>query len=83
MRKRIGEAMTIQEMIEALVVRGWTQQSIAEAAVTTQPTIHRAAKGASVRYETGKAIERLYESAVVEPESILDMPADQTPKQAA
>lgn len=54
--------MTIQQMIDALIARGWTQQSIADAVNTTQPTIHRAAKGASVRYETGKAIERLYES---------------------
>lgn len=63
------KTMTIQQMIEALIARGWTQQSIADAVVTTQPTIHRAAKGASVRYETGKAIERLYERAVSEVDS--------------
>lgn len=60
--------MTIRQMIEALLATGLTQQAIADAAETTQPTIHRAARGASVRYETGKAIERLYERSIIRSE---------------
>ena len=56
--------MNLQMMISALIERGWSQHSIAEKIGTTQPTIHRAAKGADVRYETGKSIERLFESVV-------------------
>ena len=52
--------MTVQEMLEALAKRGLSQKAIAIRAGTTQPTIHRAAKGAGVRYETGKAIEAIY-----------------------
>lgn len=53
--------MTIREMIHALLADGMTQQSIADKAGTAQPTIHRASRGADVRYETGKSIERLYD----------------------
>lgn len=61
MRKRIGDHMTIQEMLKQLLGLGYSQRAIADRIGTTQPTINRAAKGADVRYETGKAIERLYE----------------------
>jgi transcriptional regulator with XRE-family HTH domain len=57
--------MTVQEMIAALLGTGLSQKAIADLAGTTQPTIHRAAKGAGVLYETGKAIERLYEASVI------------------
>ena len=60
--------MSIQEMISALVDKGWSQHSIAEKIGTTQPTIHRASKGSDVRYELGKAIERLH-SEVFQPEA--------------
>lgn len=69
MQNRIGESMTIQKMISELIARGWSQHSIAENVGTTQPTIHRAANGAGIRYETGRAIERLYESAVSDSEN--------------
>lgn len=53
--------MTVQEMLADLSARGISQKAIADRCGTTQPTIHRAAKGAGVRYETGKAIEALYQ----------------------
>lgn len=52
--------MTIQEMLSYLAVRGFSQKAIADEVGSTQPTIHRASKGAGISYETGKAIERLY-----------------------
>lgn len=52
-------------MLEALSAKGISQKTIAERCGTTQPTIHRAAKGAGVRYETGKAIETLYQQEVL------------------
>ena len=52
--------MTIQEMLAVLLRSGLSQRVIAERVGTTQPTINRAAKGADVRYVTGKAIELLY-----------------------
>ncbi len=55
--------MTIQEMLSGLFAMGFSQKAIADRAETTQPTIHRASKGAGVRYETGKAIEAMYEEA--------------------
>lgn len=51
--------MTIQEMIQQLAGYGFSQQAIADAVGTTQPTIFRASKGGGLRYETGKAIEEL------------------------
>lgn len=57
--------MTVQEMIAALVATGLSQKAIADLAGTTQPTIHRAAKGAGVLYETGKAIEVIYQNKVL------------------
>ena len=47
-------------MLAELLRTGLTQRVIAERVGTTQPTINRAAKGADVRYVTGKAIESLY-----------------------
>ena len=47
-------------MLAELLRSGLSQRVIAERVGTTQPTINRAAKGADVRYVTGKAIERLY-----------------------
>lgn len=52
--------MNIQEILAELLRSGLSQRVIAERVGTTQPTINRAAKGADVRYVTGKAIERLY-----------------------
>lgn len=57
--------MTVQEMIVALVSTGLSQKAIADLAGTSQPTIHRAAKGAGVLYETGKAIEVIYQDKVL------------------
>ncbi|MHC8399459.1 hypothetical protein ACYZTX_08190 [Pseudomonas sp. MDT1-17] len=52
--------MTIQEMLTYLAVRGYSQKAIADKVGSTQPTIHRASKGAGISYETGKAIECLF-----------------------
>jgi predicted transcriptional regulator len=52
--------MTIQEMLSELFATGLSQKAVAEKVGTTQPTIHRAFKGAGIAYETGKAIEALY-----------------------
>jgi hypothetical protein len=52
--------MTIPEMLAYLAGRGFSQKAIADEVGSTQPTIHRASKGAGISYETGKAIERLY-----------------------
>lgn len=51
-------------MLAALVESGLSQKAIADLAGTTQPTIHRALKGAGTRYETGKAIEQLYRDRI-------------------
>ena len=51
--------MTVQEMLNSLFAYGFSQKAVADRVGTTQPTIHRASKGAGVRYETGKAIEAL------------------------
>lgn len=51
--------MTVQEMLNSLFEYGFSQKAVADRVGTTQPTIHRASKGADVRYETGKAIEAL------------------------
>ncbi|NWC92653.1 MULTISPECIES: hypothetical protein [unclassified Pseudomonas] len=56
--------MTIQQMLSGLFAMGFSQKAIADHIETTQPTIHRASKGAGVRYETGKAIEALYQEAL-------------------
>jgi len=52
--------MTIEKILAELLRTGLSQRGIAERVGTTQPTINRAAKGADVRYVTGKAIECLY-----------------------
>ncbi|WP_271194520.1 winged helix-turn-helix domain-containing protein [Pseudomonas turukhanskensis] len=51
--------MTIRRLLLALIEDGLRQHEIAEHVGVSQPTIHRALKGASVLYETGKAIEQL------------------------
>lgn len=56
--------MSIQEMLGALIERGFSQRAIAERVGVTQPTIYRATKGAAVRYEVGKAIEFFYEEEI-------------------
>ncbi|MDH0042368.1 helix-turn-helix domain-containing protein [Pseudomonas juntendi] len=56
--------MSIQEMLGALIEKGFSQRAIAERVGVTQPTIYRATKGAAVRYEVGKAIEAFYEEQV-------------------
>ena len=55
-----NRVMTIQEMLAYLAVLGFSQKAIADKVGSTQPTIHRASKGAGISYETGKAIEGLY-----------------------
>ncbi|MCU9947527.1 helix-turn-helix domain-containing protein [Pseudomonas sp. PDM13] len=59
--------MTIQMMLSALFAKGLSQKAVAERVGTTQPTIHRAAKGSGIGYETGKAIEDLYKQEVLPP----------------
>ncbi|WP_238938734.1 helix-turn-helix domain-containing protein [Pseudomonas typographi] len=54
-----ARTMTVQEMLSRLFQLGLSQAEIAESCDTTQPTISRAANGAMVRYELGKAIETL------------------------
>lgn len=51
--------MTVQEMLIRLFQLGLSQADVAQGCATTQPTISRASKGATVRYEVGKAIEKL------------------------
>lgn len=55
--------MTIQEMLSELARWGYSQKAIADEVGTTQPTIHRASKGAGIGYETGKAIEIFHSKA--------------------
>lgn len=52
--------MTVAEMIKAIRATGLSQQQIATAIGASQPSVHRAEKGAAVLYVTGKAIEVLY-----------------------
>ncbi|MCJ1887398.1 hypothetical protein LNN38_21235 [Pseudomonas sp. LA21] len=70
--------MTVQEMIAALIADGLSQKGIADLAGTTQPTVHRASKGAGVRYETGKEIERLFLER-----GLSQAPASEAPKALA
>jgi transcriptional regulator with XRE-family HTH domain len=53
--------MTIQQMLEALLGAGLSQQEIAGLTGVSQPTICRAHRGAEVLYKSGKQIERLYQ----------------------
>lgn len=55
--------MTIQKMLADLAGWGFSQAAIAKKTGTTQPTIHRASKGAGIGYETGKAIEVMHKEA--------------------
>lgn len=75
--------MSVSQMIKELVEKGLTQHAIAEAIGTSQPTVHRAAKGGAILYENGKAIERLYESIVVAPGLQQRAAEGVPPKQAA
>lgn len=54
-------------MLKALITSGLSQYDIAIAIGVSQPTIHRALRGRQIIYETGKAIERLYESRCIDP----------------
>ena len=47
-------------MLASLFQLGLSQAEIAGLCDSTQPTISRAANGAMVRYELGKAIEEIY-----------------------
>lgn len=58
--------MTVPEMLNRLFQLGLSQAEIAEKCDSTQPTISRAAKGAQVRYELGKAIEELYRATAAQ-----------------
>lgn len=57
--------MTVQEMLSSLFAHGFSQKAVADRTGTTQPTIHRASKGAGVKYETGKAVEALYLESII------------------
>lgn len=52
--------MTVKSMLASLFQLGLSQAEIAELCDSTQPTISRAANGAMVRYDLGKAIEEIY-----------------------
>ena len=52
--------VTVKSMLASLFQLGLSQAEIAEICDSTQPTISRAANGAMVRYELGKAIEEIY-----------------------
>lgn len=52
--------MTVQQMLKELIGFGRSQREIAEACGTSQPNISRALNGTEVRYELGKAIEKLH-----------------------
>ena len=54
-------AVTVKSMLASLLQLGLSQAEIAEMCESTQPTISRAANGAMVRYELGKAIESIYQ----------------------
>ena len=54
-------AVTVKSMLASLLQFGLSQAEIAEMCESTQPTISRAANGAMVRYELGKAIEAIYQ----------------------
>lgn len=56
--------MPIQQMLADLIKLGFSQKAIAERVGTSQPTIHRASKGAGISYEIGKAIESMHTEAV-------------------
>jgi transcriptional regulator with XRE-family HTH domain len=58
--------MTIQKMLKELADLGLSQREIAEACGTSQPNINRALHGTSVRYETGKSIEKLFKKKTKE-----------------
>lgn len=53
-------AVNVKSMLASLFQLGLSQAEIAEICDSTQPTISRAANGAMVRYELGKAIEEIY-----------------------
>ncbi|QLL11727.1 hypothetical protein [Pseudomonas chlororaphis] len=55
--------MTIQKMLADLAEWGFSQAAIAKQTGTTQPTIHRASKGAGIGYSAGKAIEAMHKEA--------------------
>ncbi|WP_374979033.1 helix-turn-helix domain-containing protein [Pseudomonas solani] len=59
--------MTAKELLNALISKGFLQREIAKEVGVSQPTIHRALRGSSVSYETGKALERLLESLEQDP----------------
>lgn len=63
--------MSVTEMLRALIEKGFSQRAIADRVGVTQPTIYRATKGASVRYEVGKAIEVFYEEEIKAADSVL------------
>lgn len=50
-------------MLADLAGWGFSQAAIARQTGTTQPTIHRASRGAGIGYETGKAIEAMHREA--------------------
>lgn len=58
--------MTIIEMLQALIGKGFTQALIATKVGATQPTISRILKGTPTNYELGKSIEALYNEVVAE-----------------
>lgn len=57
-------------MIGELLAGGMTEQSIATAVDTSQPTIHRAKNGSNCKYEIGKKIELLYLSHINHREAV-------------
>lgn len=53
---------TIQQMLQDLIEKGWSQSSLARALETNQPSIHRLVViGKEPGYALGKRIESLYQ----------------------
>ncbi|MGJ8524148.1 hypothetical protein R84981_002867 [Carnimonas sp. R-84981] len=52
--------MTLTEMVNDLLERGHSTQSIAEACGVSQPLVWRLKSGKDVRYKSGKKVERFY-----------------------
>jgi transcriptional regulator with XRE-family HTH domain len=51
---------TPQEMVEALVLKGFTQEKIAVEAGVSQPTVSRALSGKGLSWQNGRKLEEFY-----------------------
>ena len=56
--------MTLQQQVKYLLANGFTQDQLAIAVPTSQPTISRVEAGGDTKYSIGKRIEELYEQHI-------------------